>query len=97
METKRLISARFVDFDITGTLTIALPWQLDVRFSKKCSSCWKILRKSIFAIICLNFTFSIIFLINDGHRAIKLHVNEVQYCRAAHSLMDIPTKRQIDG
>ena len=32
METKRVILARFVDFDVT--LTNALPWQPDVRFSK---------------------------------------------------------------
>ena len=25
-----------------------------------------------------------IFLINNGHRAIKVHVNRVQYCRAGH-------------
>ena len=29
-----------------------------------------------------NFTFSTIFLVNNGHRAIKVNVNEVQYCRA---------------
>ena len=30
METKRIILARFVDFDVTQTN--ALPWQPDVRF-----------------------------------------------------------------
>ena len=29
--------------------------------------------------ICLNFTFFTIFLVNNGHRAIKVHVNKVQY------------------
>ena len=28
--------------------------------------------------------FSTIFLVNNGHRAIKVHVNKVQYCRAGH-------------
>ena len=37
METKRVILARFVDFDVT--LTNMLPWQLDVRFSEKFSFC----------------------------------------------------------
>ena len=33
METKRVILARFVDFDVTSTNV--LPWQQDVRFSQK--------------------------------------------------------------
>ena len=69
METKRVILAIFVNLDVTPTN--ALPWQPCVRFSKKFS-------------FCLNFTFSTIFLINNGHRAIKVHVNKVQYCRAGH-------------
>ena len=36
------------------------------------------------AITLLNFTFSAIFLVNNVHRAIKVHVNKVQYCRAGH-------------
>ena len=48
--------------------------------------CWKIHRKSIWAIICLNLTFSTLFSVNNGHRAIKVHVNKVQYCRAGHIL-----------
>ena len=32
-------------------------------------------RKSILAIFLLNFTFSTIFFVNNGHRAIKVHVN----------------------
>ena len=80
METNRVVSASFVDFDVTPIST--LPWQPDVRFSPKFSFCWKIHRKLIKAIICLNFTFSTIFLVNNGHRAIKVHVNKVQYCRA---------------
>ena len=79
METMRVILARFVDFDVT--LTNGLPWQPLVRFSKKISFCWKTYEKSI---ICLNFIFSTIFLVNNGHRAIKVHVNKVQYCRAGH-------------
>ena len=75
METKRVILARFLDFDVTPTYV--LPWQRDVRFSPKLFFCLKILRKSILAIICLNFTFSTIFLVNNGHRAIKVHVNKV--------------------
>ena len=39
------------------------------------------------AIICLNFIFSTIFLVNNGHRAIKVHVNKVQYCRAGHLMI----------
>ena len=54
METKRMILARFADFDIT--LTNPLPWQPDVRFSKIDE--------------------------NNGQRAIKVHVNKIQYCRA---------------
>ena len=37
METKRVILARFVDFDVTPTNV--LPWQQDVRFSEKFSFC----------------------------------------------------------
>ena len=33
METKRVIFARFVDFDVTPTNM--LPWQLDVRVSEE--------------------------------------------------------------
>ena len=33
METKRVILARFVDFDVTPTNM--LPWQPDVKFSQK--------------------------------------------------------------
>ena len=80
METKSLILARFVDFDVTPTNV--LPWQPDVRFSEKISFCRKTPGKLFLAIICLNFTFSIIFLENNGHRATKVHVNKVQYCRA---------------
>ena len=83
METKRLILARFMDFDVTPARV--LPWQPNVRFSTNLSFCWKIHRKSILAIICLNFTFSSIFLVNIGHRGIKVHVNKVQYCRAGHN------------
>ena len=80
METKMAVWGRSVEFDVTPTN--AFPWQPDVRFSKKFSFCSKILRKSILAFICLNSTFSAIFLVNNGHRAIKVHVNKVQYCRA---------------
>ena len=83
METKRLILARFVNCDVTPTNM--LPWQPRVRFFKKISFCSKILEKSILAIIGFNFTFSTIFLVNNGHRAIKVHVNKVQYCRAGKS------------
>ena len=44
METKRVILARSVDFDVTPTNV--LPWQPDVRFSEKFSfllkNSWKI-------------------------------------------------------
>ena len=80
MGTKRVILARFVDFDVTPRN--ALPRQPHVRFLKNISFCRKILEKSILANICLNFTFCIIFVLNNGHRAIKVHVNKVQYCRA---------------
>ena len=73
METKRGILARFVDFDITPTNV--LPWQPDVRYQKSYLFVEKFLE---------NFTFSIIFLVNNGHRATKVHVNKVQYCRAGH-------------
>ena len=62
METKILILASFVEFD--STPTNVLPWQPDVRFPPK-------------FLFCLNFTFSTIFLVNNGHRAIKVHVNKV--------------------
>ena len=77
-----MILARFVDFDVTPTNV--LPWQPDVRFSEKCSFFCKIPGKLFLAIICLNFTFSIIFLVNNGHRATKVHVKKVQYCKAGH-------------
>ena len=82
MDTKRVLLARFDDIDVTPTNM--LPWQPHVRFSKKFSFCGNILEKSILAIIRLNFMFSTIFLVNNGHRAIKVHVNKVQYCRAGH-------------
>ena len=53
------------------------------------------LGNSFLAIICLNFTFSTILLVNNGH--IK-HVNRVQYCRAGHRsfLMNCITLRGFD-
>ena len=36
-------------------------------------------RISNLAIICLNYIFSIIFAVNTGRTAIKVHVNKVQY------------------
>ena len=33
--------------------------------------------------------FSTIFLVNNGHRAIKVHVNKVQYCRAGHNYIHV--------
>ena len=44
------------------------------------------LENQFWQFICLNFTFSTIFIVNNGHRAIKVHVNRVQYCRAGHIL-----------
>ena len=84
IETKRMILARFVEFDVT--LTNTLLWQPDVRFSKKNLFLLKNSRKINFSNYLLNFTFSTIFLVNNGHRAIKVHVhvNKVQYCRAGH-------------
>ena len=72
-----LITGRLQNGKIAGLKLVAPPPP---------NFCWKIHRKSILAIICLNFTFSTIFLVNNGHRAIKvgLHVNKVQYCRAGH-------------
>ena len=61
METKRVILARFVDFDVTPTY--ALPWQPYVRFF--------LLEK------VLENQFSTILIVNNGHRAIKIHVNKV--------------------
>ena len=40
---------------------------------------------SIFAVILHFLPF--FFIVNNGHRAIKVHVNEVQYCRAGHIYM----------
>ena len=88
METKRVILAIFVDFDVTPIS--ALPWQPDFRFSLKFSFCWKLLGKSILAIICLNFTFSTVSLVNNGHKAIKVHVKKVQYCRAINQSNKTP-------
>ena len=78
METKRVILARFVDFE--------LPQQMCYH-GNRMSDFHKntlFVEKLFLAIICLNFTFSIIFLVNNGHRATKVHVNKVQYCRAGH-------------
>ena len=61
-----------------------LPWQPISDFTPNALFVEKLHRKSILAIICLNFTFSTIFLVNNSHRAIKVHVNMVQYCRAGH-------------
>ena len=38
----------------------------------------KFLRNQFLTIVCLNFIFSTIFVVNNGHRAIKLYIN----CRA---------------
>ena len=70
METKRVSSARFVDFDVN--LTNMLPWQQMSDFPKHS----RFVEKSISAIICLNFTFCTNFLVKIGHRAIKVHVNK---------------------
>ena len=48
-----------------------LAWQPDVRFSCNFSFFFKLHRKSVLAIIGLNFTFSTIFLVNNGHNACK--------------------------
>ena len=34
--------------------------------------------------ICLNFTFSAIFVVSNDHKTIKVHVNKVQCGRAGH-------------
>ena len=67
-----------------GKICGFVPWQPDVRFSKTSVFCLQIHRKSVLANICLNFTFSTIFLLENGHRAIKVHVKKVKYCRAGH-------------
>ena len=72
--------------DPNKCLTTATRYQ----FFKKISLCWKLLRNSFLGIICLNFTFSTIFLVNNSHRTIKVHVNKVQYCRAGHIWCAIP-------
>ena len=54
-------------------------------FKKRSLFLKKNLRKSILAIICLNFTFLQFFLVNKGHRTITGHVRKVQYWRAGHS------------
>ena len=41
MEIKRVILARILNVDVDPTN--AIPWQLDVRFSKKDFFCWEIL------------------------------------------------------
>ena len=53
------------------------------------------LEKSILAIIRLKFTFSTIFLVNNGPRAIKVHVNKVQYCRAGHIFVTSQGERML--
>ena len=61
-----------MDFDVNPTN--ALPWQLDVNFSP-------IVEKFLtFSNYLPQFYISTIFLVNNGHRAIKVNVNEVQYC-----------------
>ena len=66
MEIKRVILARFVDFYVMPTN--ALPWQRWILII----FLWKIHRKSILVIICLIFTFSTIFLVNNGHSTCPL-------------------------
>ena len=43
IETKRVILARFVDFEVT--LINVLPWQLEVKFSKPFSFIEKFIKK----------------------------------------------------
>ena len=80
METKRVILARFVEFDLPQQTCYHGNWMSD--FQRNSLFVEKFLENSFFAIVCLNFTFSIIFLVNNGHRATKVHVNKVQYRRS---------------
>ena len=73
METKRVILARFVDFDITQTNVLS--WQPDVRFSPKFFRfAAKFLENQFWQLFA-----SIIHVlpVSNGHRAIKVHVNKV--------------------
>ena len=53
----------------------------------------KLFKKSISAIICLNFTFSTIYLVNNGHRAIKVHVYKANIAE----LVTLRIKEEIDS
>ena len=75
METKRVILPRFVDIRCypNKCLTMATGCQIIKKVLFVLNNSWKI--------NFTNFTFSTIFLENNGHRGIKEHVNKVQYCR----------------
>ena len=72
METKRVILARSVDFAVLQQMCYHGNRMSD--FPKKS---FFVEKKINFGSFCLNFTFSTIFLVNNGHRVIKVHVNKV--------------------
>ena len=72
METKSVILARFVDLTLPQQTCYHGNRMSD--FPKNSFSIEKFLENQCLAIICLNFTFSTIFLVNYGHRAIKVLV-----------------------
>ena len=85
METKRVISARFVDVDTTRQMRYHGNQTSDFPIHSLCVG--KINIKSSLAIICFHLTFSTIFLLNNGYRTIKVNVDKVQYCRAGHDIV----------
>ena len=44
---------------------------------------------SMLTITCFCLTFSTVSLLNNDIRAIKVHVNKPQYCRAGHSVSHV--------
>ena len=75
METKKVILARFVDFDITPANMLL--WQSDVRFPINYVFVEKFLENQFWQLFASILHILTIFLVNNGHRAIKVHVNLV--------------------
>ena len=75
METKRVILARFVDLTLPQQTCYHGNRMSD--FPNNSFFVDKFLGNQFWQLFASIFTFSTIFLVNTGHRAIKVHVNKV--------------------
>ena len=78
METKRLLFGEICGFRCFPNKCVTTATRCQIFFLLKNSL------RLIFSNYLPQFRFSTIVLVTNGHRAIKVHVNKVQYCRAGH-------------